>query len=136
MSPPRTGAGSLLHIVDLLRRCHSASRRLGSGSRPRPQDGARGFAVALTGGLGHPTVASIGFVNGKPAGSAAPLTWGAGSFVRLVADLTAHRSVEKPSQTVDRYVTHQQHGTTLTVTAPADQSAATGTVTVTGTAAP
>ena len=83
-----------------------------------------------------PTVASIGFVNGKPAGSAAPLTWGAGSFVRLVADLTAHRSVETPSQTVDRYVTHQQHGTTLTVTAPADQSAATGTVTVTGTAAP
>jgi glucan 1,4-alpha-glucosidase len=83
-----------------------------------------------------PTVASIGFVNGKPAGSAAPLTWGAGSFVRLVADLTAHRSVETPSQMVDRYVTHQQHGTTLTVTAPADQSAATGTVTVTGTAAP
>ena len=83
-----------------------------------------------------PTVASIGLVNGKPAGSAAPLTWGAGSFVRLVADLSAHRSVETPKQTVDRYVTHQQQGTTLTVTSPADQSAATGTVTVTGTAVP
>jgi carbohydrate-binding DOMON domain-containing protein len=33
-------------------------------------------------------------------------------------------------------VTRQQQGTTLTVTSPADQSAATGTVTVTGTAAP
>ncbi|CAN5500636.1 glucodextranase DOMON-like domain-containing protein [soil metagenome] len=83
-----------------------------------------------------PTVASIGFVNGKPAGSAAPLTWGAGSFVRLVADLSARRSLETPGQTVDRYVRHQQQGTTLTVTSPADQSAATGTVTVTGTAAP
>jgi hypothetical protein len=83
-----------------------------------------------------PTVASIGFANGKPAGSAAPLTWGAGSFVRLVADLSAHRSVETPRQTVDRYVTHQQQGTTLTVTSPADQSAAAGTTTVTGTAAP
>ena len=83
-----------------------------------------------------PTVASIGFANGKPVGSAAPLTWGAGSFVRLVADLTAGRSVETPSQTVTRYVTHQQQATTLTVTSPADQSAATGSVTVTGTAAP
>lgn len=83
-----------------------------------------------------PTLASIGFVNGKPAGSAAPLTWGAGSFVRLVADLSAGRSVETPAQTFNRYVTQQQHGTTLTVTSPADQSAATGTVTVTGTAAP
>lgn len=83
-----------------------------------------------------PSLASIGFVNGKPAGSAAPLTWGAGSFVRLVADLSAHRSLETPRATVERYVTHQQQGTTLTVNSPADQSAATGTVTVTGTAAP
>jgi hypothetical protein len=54
----------------------------------------------------------------------------------LVADLTAGRSVETPSQTVNRYVTHQQQATTLSVTSPADQSAATGSVTVTGTAAP
>ncbi|HVE18866.1 MAG TPA: glycoside hydrolase family 15 protein, partial [Ilumatobacteraceae bacterium] len=33
-----------------------------------------------------PTIASIGFVNGKPAGSASPLVWSAGSFVRLAAD--------------------------------------------------
>jgi glucoamylase len=83
-----------------------------------------------------PTTASIGFVNGKPAGSAAPLTWGAGSFVRLVADLSAHRSLETPSQTLGRYVSHQQQGTTLSVTSPADQSAATGTVSVNGSATP
>src|SRR6266496_1283269 len=53
-----------------------------------------------------PTKASIGFVNGKPAGSAAPLTWGAGSQVRLTADLTAGRAIERPAQTVDRYITH------------------------------
>jgi GH15 family glucan-1,4-alpha-glucosidase len=32
-----------------------------------------------------PTVASIGFQNGKAAGSASPLTWSAASFVRLTA---------------------------------------------------
>ena len=34
-----------------------------------------------------PTVASIGFQNGQPAGSAAPLTWSAGVYVRLMRDL-------------------------------------------------
>ncbi len=70
-----------------------------------------------------PTTASIGFVNGKPAGSAAPLTWGSASQVRLVADLSAHKVLEQPKQTVDRYVKHTQGGTTLTVTAPGGQLA-------------
>ena len=34
-----------------------------------------------------PTIASIGFENGKPAGSAAALTWSAGQFVRLMLDV-------------------------------------------------
>ena len=34
-----------------------------------------------------PETASIGFVNGGPAGSAGPLNWSAASFVRLFADL-------------------------------------------------
>ena len=34
-----------------------------------------------------PECASIGFVNGKAAGSASPLTWSAAQFVRLTADL-------------------------------------------------
>ena len=36
-----------------------------------------------------PTIASIGFMNGKAAGSASPLTWSAAAFVRLAADLAA-----------------------------------------------
>jgi len=83
-----------------------------------------------------PTTASIGFVNGKPDGSAAPLTWGAGSQVRLTADLTAGRLLEQPAQTVDRYITHTQLATTLTVTSPPDQTAATNPIHVAGTAVP
>jgi glucoamylase len=81
-----------------------------------------------------PTVESIGFQNGHPAGSAAPLTWSAGAYVRLMQDLTAKSLLEQPAATYSRYVTHQQGQTSLTVTAPPDQSAVSGSpVTVTGT---
>ena len=81
-----------------------------------------------------PTVASIGFQDGKPAGSAAPLTWSAASFVRLAADIRAGRLLDQPANTTARYVTHQQGMTTLTVTAPANESSINGSpVTVTGT---
>jgi glucan 1,4-alpha-glucosidase len=83
-----------------------------------------------------PTIASIGFVNGKPDGSAAPLTWGAGAQVRLTADLTAGRTVERPAQTVDRYITHTQKATSLTVTSPPDRTVATDPIHVAGTAVP
>ena len=84
-----------------------------------------------------PTTASIGFVNGKPDGSASPLTWGSASLVRLSADLSAHRSVDTPSITTRRYVQHTQHVTSLTVTSPVDKTTATGaTVAAVGTAAP
>ncbi|HEY7176593.1 MAG TPA: glycoside hydrolase family 15 protein, partial [Micromonosporaceae bacterium] len=81
-----------------------------------------------------PAIASIGFANGHPDGSAAPLTWGAGSQVRLTADLTAGRVVEQPTQTVQRYVAHAQGTTQLTVTSPPDQTAATNPIDVAGTA--
>jgi glucoamylase len=83
-----------------------------------------------------PTVASIGFVNGKPAGSAAPLTWGAGAFVRLFADIAARQLIDQPDNTVARYITQAQGQTSLTVTSPADNSPVTGTVTVAGTSLP
>jgi len=83
-----------------------------------------------------PTTASIGFVDGQPDGSAAPLTWGAASDVRLTADLSAHKVLETPASTTKRYVDHTQGTTSLTVTAPADNSPATGTIDVTGTATP
>jgi glucan 1,4-alpha-glucosidase len=84
-----------------------------------------------------PTVASIGFQDGHPAGSAAPLTWSAGAFVRLAADIRAGSALDQPSNTTARYITRQQGTTTLTVTAPANMSAISGSpVTVTGTTAP
>jgi glucan 1,4-alpha-glucosidase len=83
-----------------------------------------------------PTVASIGFQDGHPAGSAAPLTWSAGAFVRLAADIRAGRPLDQPANTTARYISHQQGSTTLTVTAPANQSAINGSpVIVTGTTA-
>jgi glucan 1,4-alpha-glucosidase len=84
-----------------------------------------------------PTVASIGFQNGHPAGSAAPLTWSAGVYVRLLRDITTNKLLEQPANTFNRYVAHQQGQTSLTVTSPADQSAVSGSpVTVTGTSVP
>ena len=44
-----------------------------------------------------PTTASIGFVNGGAAGSAAPLDWSAGSFVRLARDLATGTLVDVTS---------------------------------------
>jgi glucoamylase len=84
-----------------------------------------------------PEVASIGFVNGRPVGSASPLTWSAAQFVRLVRDLGAGRLLEQPANTVRRYLANQQQATTLAVTEPADRTPVSGSpVTVSGTAAP
>jgi len=85
-----------------------------------------------------PTTASIGFRNGGAAGSASPLTWSAAQYVRLMRDLASGTILEQPADTANRYVAHQQGQTSLTVTAPANNSAVTGTaatatVTVTGT---
>jgi glucoamylase len=84
-----------------------------------------------------PTTASIGFVNGKPAGSAAPLTWAQGVYIRLFRNIIANQILERPGNTYNRYVAHQQGQTTLTVTSPLDQSAVTSSpVTVTGATTP
>ncbi|KFF60111.1 glucan 1,4-alpha-glucosidase [Cryobacterium sp. MLB-32] len=82
-----------------------------------------------------PTTASIGFVNGKADGSASPLTWGSAAQVRLTADLAAGRSLEQPAQVRERYVSHTQGTTPLTVSSPLDGSATGTTTTVAGTAA-
>jgi len=84
-----------------------------------------------------PETASIGFVNGEPAGSASPLNWSAASFVRLLADVAANKVTDQPASTFSRYVARTQGTTTLTVTSPADLSAVSGSpVTITGTTAP
>jgi glucoamylase len=84
-----------------------------------------------------PTIASIGFQNGHPAGSSAPLFWAAGQYVRLLQNIVANNILERPTDTFNRYVAHMVAQTALTVTAPADQSAVTASpVTVTGTSVP
>jgi glucoamylase len=83
-----------------------------------------------------PTIASIGFRDGKPAGSASALTWSAGQFVRLTLDAAAGKVLDRPAYTFDRYVRHTQGATTLTVTAPPDLTAVGNSVTVTGTTVP
>jgi glucoamylase len=80
-----------------------------------------------------PECASIGFENGKAIGSASPLTWSAAQFTRLSRDLSAGRVTERPADTVTRYLDHTQGEAPLTLTAPADNTLVTGTVTVAGT---
>jgi glucoamylase len=85
-----------------------------------------------------PSTASIGFTDGKAAGSASPLTWAQAQELRLIAALGAGHTVETPSITTQRYVQHGPPGTLpVTVTAPSTGTvlAATST-TVTGTTTP
>ena len=113
-----------------------AMRRFASGVGLIPEQGWENPDLAPSPFGTDPTLASIGFVNGQPAGSAAPLTWSAAQFVRLVRDLDAGRLLEQPANTVRRYVRNTQQATTLTVTEPADKTAVPGSpVTVRGTSA-
>ena len=85
-----------------------------------------------------PATASIGFVDGKPAGSASPLTWAQAQYARLALNLSAGRNLETPGIVTSRYVTHGMPGTLpLTITSPAPgTSIGASTVTVTGTTTP
>jgi glucoamylase len=51
-----------------------------------------------------PTTASIGFTNGKAAGSAAPLIWGQAQYLRLVLDLQDGTLIDQPQITRQRYL--------------------------------
>ena len=85
-----------------------------------------------------PETASIGFTDGGPAGSAAPLTWSA-AVVRAARRRPRRRTQSSSCRRsrINRYVAHTQGSTPLTVTSPADESSVAGSpVTVTGTTAP
>ena len=85
-----------------------------------------------------PETASIGFRNGGPAGSAAPLSWAQAQAVRLTLSIGAGRPLEQPGIVRARYVDAAPPAAApLTVTGPADRSEATGTsTTVTGATVP
>jgi glucoamylase len=85
-----------------------------------------------------PETASIGFTDGKAAGSASPLTWAQAQELRLIVSLGTGRNVDTPAVTTARYITSGPPGTLpVTITEPASGGtlAATST-TVTGTTAP
>ena len=85
-----------------------------------------------------PTSASIGFTNGKAAGSAAPLIWGQAQYLRLVLDLHDGKVSDQPSITRARYVSPGPPSDVgVTITSPSAGSMASGaTTTVTGTTTP
>jgi glucoamylase len=65
-----------------------------------------------------PSTASIGFVDGQPDGSAAPLTWAQTQLLRLIADMAAGRLVEQPAVVAHRYAGGGPAAAPLTVTGP------------------
>jgi glucoamylase len=84
-----------------------------------------------------PTTASIGFQDGHPAGSAAPLTWAQAQELRLLVDLDAHQITDRPSITADRYLgSNPPVNVPITITAPSANQTVSGNVTVTGTTTP
>ena len=90
---------------------------LPSRRRPRTRAGLGAADLAASPYGTDPTTASIGFVNGRPAGSAAPLTWAPGRTCGC-RPTSVPALLEQPADTCHRYLTHTQSATTLTVTAP------------------
>jgi hypothetical protein len=122
----RGSVSAAIARLDSMRNMSSGVGLIGEQAWDHPDLAASPFGT-------DPTIASIGFRDGKPDGSASALTWSAGQFVRLTLDAAAGRVLDRPAYTFDRYVRRTQGTTTLTVTAPPDQSAVTDSVTVTGT---
>jgi glucoamylase len=124
----RAGASALL----------SAMNQSTSGIGMMPEQSWENPDLAASPFGTDPTTASIGFVNGKPAGSSSPLTWAQAQQARLILSIGANKPLEQPSIVRDRYVRSGPPGTLpVTVTAPADNSTVdTATVAVTGTTAP
>lgn len=123
-------AGSALARLEAMRGGASGVGLIPEQDWEGPDLGASPFGT-------DPTIASIGFRNGGADGSASPLTWSAAQYVRLMRDMTAGKLLDQPAKVFARYVTGPPGQTSLTVTAPADNSAVSGSpVTVTGTSVP
>jgi len=120
------GAASAAALLDAMAQSGSGIGLLPEQTWELPDIAAAAYGT-------DPTTASIGFHNGEPAGSAAPLTWAAGSFVRLFRDIGAGRLLDRPTNTVSRYISHTQQQTALTITSPANDESVNGVVTVSGT---
>jgi glucoamylase len=115
-----------------------AMRAMSSGGYLEPEQAWEDPNVAASPYGSDPATASIGFVDGLPAGSASPLTWAQAQYARLTIDQSIGHNVDTPSIVASRYVTHAPPGQLpLTITSPANgASVDTETITVTGTTAP
>jgi glucoamylase len=85
-----------------------------------------------------PATASIGFANGKAAGSASPLIWAQAQYLRLVKDLQAGSLADRPAVTAGRYVSNGPPATLpMSITSPSSGSAGSRSQTmVSGTTTP
>jgi glucoamylase len=85
-----------------------------------------------------PATASIGFTDGKAAGSASPLTWAQAQELRLILSVGTGSNVDTPALTTKRYVTGGAPGALpVSIATPANGTLlATASATVTGTTAP
>jgi glucoamylase len=114
-------AGSLLRTM----------QSMTSGLGMVPEQAWEDPAVAASPYGSDPATASIGFTNGKPAGSASPLIWAQAQYLRLVTDLGSGSLGDQPGIVADRYVRHAPPGVLpVAVTATVSGSQ----VTVSGTA--
>jgi glucan 1,4-alpha-glucosidase len=116
----------------------TAMRDMTSGQGLEPEQAWEDDNLAASPFGSDPTTASIGFVKGKPAGSASPLTWAQSQYARLALAVSSGRDLETPGIVSHRYVTHGMPGSLpLTITSPANNTRVTSsTVAVTGTSAP
>jgi glucoamylase len=109
-----------------------------SGPGLEPEQAWEDPDVPASGYGSAPAAASIGFTNGKPAGSASPLIWAQAQYLRLVTDLQTGRLADQPAITADRYVRAKPPAALhVSISAPRPGAAATTAVTaVSGTTAP
>src|SRR5690349_300344 len=142
--PTAKGSGHLWPVLDGERAEHdlqtgsagaaaSLLRTMGNmtaGLGMVPEQAWEDPAVAASRYGADPATASIGFANGKPAGSASPLIWAQAQYLRLVTDLGSGSLGDQPAIVADRYVRHAPPAS-LTVTATA--TATGGQITVSGT---
>jgi glucoamylase len=85
----------------------------------------------------NPATASIGFIDGKAAGSATPLIWAEGQYVRLIRDLQTGSLTDQPAITKDRYLTGgPPTNVPVTISSPTSGATVSSLTSITGTAAP
>jgi glucoamylase len=85
----------------------------------------------------NPATASIGFIDGKAAGSATPLIWAEGQYVRLVRDLQTGALTDQPAITRDRYLASgPPTNLPVAISSPTSGATVNGSTTVSGTTAP